>query len=191
MPTSSTILVGIASLIGFGALCAFLWSHRVLSRRRAAVLCLCLTAMVFGWLWRRDAISLRALRELIPIPEVSDATTVPSHRELEALVRVMQASPVGPRFGTREELKEAAGSLHEHVNPIGIWIIVSPLPPSEVSGFYESSANRPGWEVVANTPGCCVLLRRAQYDLLVSYGPSREGKGTQVVYSLSHKEPKN
>lgn len=155
------------------------------------MICVCLSALVFGWLWRRDVISLRALKDLIPIPDVMDATTVPSHKELEAIVRMMQASPVGPRSATREDLEQAARSLHERQNPTGIWIIVSPLSPPAVSAFYQSPANRPGWEIIANTAGCCVLLRCPQYDLLVAYSPNREGKGTQVVYSLSFADHKN
>jgi hypothetical protein len=191
MPTSSTVLVGFVCLFGFAVLGFYLWNHRILSRPQASALCICLTALVFGWLWRRDVISLRALKDLIPIPDIADATTFPSHKELEALVRVMQTSPVGPRFGSREDLEEVARTLHEHENPIGIWIIVSPLSPSAVSGFYQFPENRPGWEVVANTAECCVLLRRPPYDLLVAYSPDREGKGTQVVYSLSFNDRKN
>jgi hypothetical protein len=185
MPTSSTILVGLVCVFGFAVVGAYLWSRRIFSHRQVFVLCVCLSAVVFGRLWRRDVISLRTLRHLIPIPDVVDATTFPSQKELEIIVRVMQASPVGPRFGTREELEEAARNLREHKNPIGIWIIVSHLSPSAVSTFYQSPANRPGWEMVANTSGCCVLLRRPPYDLLVAYSPDLEGKGTQVVYSLS------
>jgi hypothetical protein len=81
--------------------------------------------------------------------------------------------------------------MHGHENPTGIWIIVSPLSPAEVSDFYQSPANHPGWEVVANTAGCCMLLRRPPYDLLVGFGPNRSGKGTQVVYSLSFNAAKN
>lgn len=191
MPTSSMILLGFISLFGFGAFGAYLWSQRILSPRRACALCVLLSALAFAWLWRRDVVSLRALKELIPIPDVVDATTALSHQELETIASVMQASPIGPRFGTREEIQEVARGLRGQKNPIGTWIIVTPLSAPAVSDFYQSTAHGAGWEVVANRVGCCLLLHHQPYDLLVSYGPDRGGKGTQVVYSLSLDERKN
>jgi hypothetical protein len=75
MPTSSTILMGVISLLGFGVLAAYLWAQKILSRRGAAALCVLLSTLAFGWLWRRDVRALHALEELIPIPDVTDATT--------------------------------------------------------------------------------------------------------------------
>jgi hypothetical protein len=72
-----------------------LCSLRILSWRRAAALCVLLSTLLFAWLGRRDVLSLRALKALIPTPTVVDATTVPSHKELETIAGAMQASPVG------------------------------------------------------------------------------------------------
>jgi hypothetical protein len=69
---------------------------------------------------------------------------------------------------TRQQIDEAAQRLRDNQHPERMWIIVTRLSPAEAEEFYESPTNRPGWEMVANTAGCCLLLRRASYDLMVA-----------------------
>jgi hypothetical protein len=147
-------------------------------------------ALLFGWIRWRDFASLRQLRELVQIPEAIDATAVPSHQQMEAIVLAIQKSPVKPRFATSEDIQELAVQVREHKNPVQMWILVTPLKPADVSGFYQSEEHRQGWEVSEDSPGCCLLLRRGSYEMLVSYGPDRAGRGTQVVYSLNLEERK-
>lgn len=165
--------------------------EEILTSRRLLVLSLLLVALLFGWIRWRDFASLRQLRELVQIPEAIDATAVPSHAQMEAIVSVIQNSPVKPRFATSEDVRELAVSVREHPNPFQMWILVTRLTPAAVSEFYQTEAHRPGWEMVEDTPGCCLLLRRGSFGMLVSYGPDREGRGTQVVYSLNLEEHRN
>ena len=159
-----------------------------MSSRRFLVLSLLLVALLFGWIRWRDFASLRQLRELVQIPEAIDATAVPSHEQMQAIVSVIQNSPVKPRFATSEDVRELAARVRENPNPVQMWILVTRLTPSAITDFYQTEAHRPDWEMVENTPGCCLLLRRGSYEMLVSYGPDREGRGTQVVYSLNLEE---
>jgi hypothetical protein len=112
----------------------------------------------------------------VQIPEVIDATAVPSHQQLKTFVSAMQKVPIEPSLATRQDIQEIAQSLREHKNPAKMWILVTPLAPAAVSDFYQSEAHRPGWEVVANTTGCCLLLRRGQYDMLVSFSPDNRAE---------------
>jgi hypothetical protein len=147
-------------------------------------------ALLFGWIRWRNFASLRQLRELVQIPEAIDATAVPSHQQMEAIVSAIQKSPVKPRFATSEDIQELAVQVREHKNPVQMWILVTPLKPAAVSDFYQSEEHRQGWDVADDSPGCCLLLRRGAYEMLVSYGPDRAGRGTQVVYSLNLEDRK-
>ena len=158
--------------------------------RRSIVIFVFAVALVFGWMRWRDCASLRLLRELVQIPEVVDATAVPSHEQMVAIVSAIQKTPVRPNFVTSEDMQELATRVRDNKNPAQMWILVTPLKPAAVGDFYQSEEHRPGWEVTANTPGCCLLLRRGSYEMLVSFGPDRAGKGTQVVYSLNLEEQK-
>ena len=158
--------------------------------RRMILIFMGVAALVFGWIRWRDYASLRQLKELVQIPEVVDVTAVPSHQQMEAIVSAIQKAPVKPWFATKEDVGELAVRIRENKNPAQMWILVTPLNPAAVGEFYESEEHRPGWEVTANTPGCCLLLRRGSYEMLVSFGPDRAGKGTQVVYSLNLEEQK-
>jgi len=159
-----------------------------LSPRRLLVICALLVALLFGWIRWRNFASLRQLRELVQIPEAIDATAVPSHKQMEAIISAIQNSPVAPRFSGPQDVQELAALVREHKNPVQMWILVTRLAPAAVNDFYQTEAHRPGWEVVTNAPGCCLLLRRGSYEMLVSFGPDREGRGTQVVYSLNLEE---
>lgn len=189
MPTSSTILIGIVSLFCFALFCFSLGRWQLLSRRNALVLCILLSVAIFGSLWRRDVMAMRALKSLISVPEVVDATTVPSHKEIEAVATAIQSSPITPRFITREEVQELARSVREgKKNPSAIWIIVTPLPPSALDAFYQAPEHHPGWQIVESAPGCCLLLRRQSQDMLIGYSSNPAGKGSRIVYSLSSSE---
>ncbi len=127
-----TLFSGYACFCGFPVFAAILWRQRVLPRRGLFVLCLLLgVVLFFGWLWWRDISSLRELRGLVQIPEVIDATAVPSHQQLETFVSAMQKAPVEPEFATRQDMQEIAENLREHKNPISMWILVTPLAPPQ------------------------------------------------------------
>ena len=158
--------------------------------RRSVLIFVVLAALTFGWIRWWDYASLRQLRELVQIPQVVDVTAVSSQRQMEAIVSAIQESPVKPWFVTRENIQELATRVRQDKNPAQMWILVTPLKPEAVGDFYQSEEHRPGWEVKANTPGCCLLSRRGSYEMLVAFGPDRAGKGTQVVYSLSLAEQK-
>ena len=153
--------------------------------RRLILISVVMAAFVFGWMRWRDYASLRQLRDFVQIPEVVDVTAVPSHQQMEALISAIQKSPIKPWFVTSEEIRESVVRLRENRNPAQMWILVTPLKPAALSDFYQSEEHRPGWEVAANSPGCCLLLRRGPYEMLISFGPDRAGKGTQVVYALN------
>jgi hypothetical protein len=162
-----------------------------LSSRRKFGFGVLIVVLVFGWIRWRDFASLRQLRELVQIPEAIDATAVPSHKQVEAIVSVIQDSPVKPRFASPQDVQELAASVHEHKNPVQMWILVTRLTPAAVDEFYQADVHRRGWEVVENSPGCCLLLRRGSYDLFVAFSPDNAGRGTQVVYSLNLEERKD
>ena len=159
-----------------------------MSSRRLLVISALLVVLLFGWIRWRNFASLRQLKELVQIPEAIDATAVPSHKQMEAIVSAIQNSPLRPRFSSPQDVQELAELVRGHKNPVQMWILVTRLAPAAVNDFYQTEAHRPGWEVVTNSSGCCLLLRRGSYEMLVSYGPDREGRGTQVVYSLNLEE---
>jgi hypothetical protein len=164
--------------------------EEVLTRRRLFVLCVLMIALLFGWIRWRDSASLRQLRELIQIPEAIDATAVLSHQQMEAIVSALQKSPVKPYFATSDDIQEIATLVRGQKNPVQMWILVTPLKPAAVSDFYQAGEHRSGWEIVENSPACCVLLRRGSFEMLISFSTDREGRGTQVVYSLNLEERK-
>jgi hypothetical protein len=184
------MLSELASFVGLTICAAILWHYGVLTPRRLLALGILLSVVFVGWFWWRDHTSLRGLRELVQIPKVIDSTAVPNHRQMEALVSVMEKSPVKGWYTAPEDMRGLAERVREHKNPVEMWILVTPLTPVGVGDFYQSQANHPGWEVVANTAACCLLLRRGQYDMLVSFFPDRMGRGTQVVYVLNLEERK-
>jgi hypothetical protein len=153
--------------------------------RRIVLIFVLISALVFGSMRWRDYASLGQLRELVQIPEVVDVTAVPSRQQMQAIVSAMQKSPVKPWLATSEDIQELATRIRDNKNPTQMWILVTSLKPAAVGDFYQSEEHRPGWEVAAKAPGCCMLLRRGSSELLVAFGPDRAGKGTQVVYSLS------
>jgi hypothetical protein len=162
-----------------------------LSRSRLLVIFVLFVGLLFGWMRWRDFRSLRQLRELIQIPEVIDATAVPSHKQMEAIVTVIQKSPVKPRFATTQDVEELAESVREHKNPVQMWILVTRLTPAAVDDFYQTEVHRQDWEIVDNAPQCCLLLRRGSYEMFVAFSPDNAGRGTQVVYSLNLEERKS
>lgn len=164
------------------------WNVEVaLYTRRSVLIFVVVAALVFGWMRWRDYASLRQLRELVQIPEVVDVTAVPSQKQMEAIVSEIQKVPVKPWFVTKEDIQELVVRVRENKNPTQMWILVTPLNPAAVGDLYQFEEHRPGWEVA---PGCCLLLQRGPYEMLVSFSPDRAGKGTQVVYSLNVEEQK-
>ncbi len=187
-PTLITMFSELVSFVGLTVFAAILWHYGALTPRRLLALGVLLGVILVGWLWWGNHTSLRGLRKLVQIPEIIDSTAVPNHQQMEALVAVMENSPVKGWYTAPEDMRGLAESVREHKNPVEIWILVTPLTPVGVSDFYQSQANRPGWEVVANTAACCLLLRHGQYDMLVSFFPDRMGRGTPVIYALNLEE---
>ncbi len=139
---------------------------------------------LFGWIWRRDVSSVNQLSNLIAVPEVMDATAVPTGQQMKALAAVIEKSPIRPRYFNRQDVHEAAQSVQANNSRARMWSVVTPVSPLAIHDFYESESHRQGWEIVADTPNCCLLLRRGTDELMIAFFPDRAGRGASIFYWL-------
>jgi len=161
-----------------------LWRFRRVSIRRHGVLFfLALLGMsLWGMLWWRENKSLRALSQIVDVPEVSQAYAPPNGRESKSLVRILVKGPQYEPIISKQDREDLLQTVESQPD-YDMWVIETPLSAPDVRRFYEQENHRQGWQLATDAE-IVILLQREDRSMLITFENSTSGKGTSVTYFL-------
>jgi hypothetical protein len=139
-------------------------------------------SLIWGVLWWRENVSLRALSRIVDVPEASQAYSPPNAREMKFLARTAVRAPQPDAFISRQDREELSKTI-EAQGDYDMWVIETPLSPPEVRRFYEDVTHRRGWQIVGDVD-VAILLRGTDESMAIGFSQSRSGKGTTVTYFM-------
>ena len=139
-------------------------------------------SVIWGILWWRENVSLRALSRIVDVPEASQAYAPPNGREMKLLARSAVKAPQPDAFISKQDREELSKNIEAQAD-YEMWVIETPLSPPEVRRFYEDVTHRRDWQIVGDIDQA-VLLRRTDESMAIGFSESRSGKGTTVTFFL-------
>ena len=167
------------------ALLFALWRLRRISLRQywALFFLAIFGTAIWGIIWWRETAALRALSEMVDVPQSSDVSAPPNALEAKLIMRALAKSPAPGAFISQQDREDLAKSV-ESMRDYSMWVIESPLSPAEVHFFYESEAHHKGWQVVQDAESA-ILLGQDEKLMMIGFGASKSGKGTTITYFMT------
>lgn len=129
-------------------------------RLRGGSIVMIAAAVFSGYFDWRDARSLGELESLIdPVPEMTEATYVPTASEIRAIAQALAAVPGDGRFGAspQAERRRLAGAIEE--SSTRTWILETTSEPAEIAAFYRDPDHRRGWSLDVDQPPWLMMSR--------------------------------